>query len=293
MKACEDEHGLELLLATQSEDGAAKYAYRLFDGEVVESVILRHENMTCACISSQVGCPLDCVFCATASIGFTRNLSAEEIKAQVLSLGSELQKAKGWSASFERVLFMGMGEPMLNYEAVVQASLLFRKGPADVFLATSGNAPERIHELARDAPFIRLWVSLCASDDNLRAMLMPAASSTSITTLLDTAESYAERTGDPVRLSYLMISELTDSLTCAKRLVALLRGRPFQLQLSRINPIPGSSLRGSSNERVREFAEFGNHCGIPTTVFESKGSDILAACGQLSRTLGSGSLGGS
>lgn len=277
---------LSLRKTILSPEGATKYLWCLGDGEAIESVILKHEQMTCACISSQVGCPLDCVFCATGQLGFIRNLSIDEIIDQVVRLESELQKIGDIHRSFERVLFMGMGEPLLNHETVVQAARsVHSRGNGhhpEIFLATSGKLPEKIVKLATDAPFVRLWISLCTTDDNLRAKLMPAASSTSIQTLLNAGETYAKIVGHPVRVQYLMIEGRTDLPSCAQKLVELLAGRPFELQLSRLNPILGCSLNASPKRAIHQFAELTILGGLPTSIFDSMGSDIMAGCGQLS-----------
>ena len=184
---------------------------------------------------------------------------------------------------------MGMGEPLLNYKSVVQSALLIYDGAIhsrpEVFLATSGKQTEKIYELAMDVPFVRLWISLCAVDDELRAELMPAASSTSIETLLSAGEAYAKMVGHPVRVHYLMIKGWTDSPSCAGKLIKLLRGKPFELQLSRLNPVPGSPLKDSPIQTTRRFAELTIRGGIPTSIFESKGPSIMAGCGQLSAGL--------
>lgn len=280
---------IELLVSTPSSDGATKYLWRLSDGQNIEGVILKHENMTCACISSQVGCLLDCVFCATARLGFIRNLTPEEITDQVKSINNEFKKLEGSGASLSRILFMGMGEPFLNYEPVVESAKLIRKrlvpNFTEVFLATSGVIPQKIYELAYNAPFIRLWVSLCAVEDVLRARIMPAASSTSIEILLDASEAYAKLTGYPVRVNYIMIDGVSDSFASAEKLIRLLKGKPFELQLSMLNPIPESTLRSSSPETIHQFAEFIDSHGVSTTIFESKGTSIIAACGQLSASI--------
>ena len=280
---------LSLKKTILSPEGATRYLWQLGDGKAIESVILKHEQMTCACISSQVGCPLDCIFCATGQLGFTRDLSVDEIIGQVVSLEKELQKIGDIQRSFDRILFMGMGEPLLNYEPVVQSALSIHSRGNDhhpeIFLATSGKKPERIIELATDTPFVRLWISLCAADDNLRTELMPAASSTSIETLLNTGETYAEIVGHPVRVQYLMIKGRTDLPSCAEKLVELVAGRPFELQLSRLNPILGCSLKASTKSSMHQFAELTVRGGIPTSIFDSKGSDIMAGCGQLSASL--------
>lgn len=298
MMANQEKRVLEVVGAAQSNDGAAKYTYRLLDGQIIESVILKHENMICACISSQVGCPFDCIFCVTGQLGFIRDLSVAEIIGQLTDLENRLTELHAPQTTFNRVLFMGMGEPLLNYEKVVQSALLIhRRHIADtllseVFLATSGILPKKIYELAQDAPFIRLWISLCAADDKLRAELAPAVSFTSIEALLHAGETYAGMTGHPVYVNYLMIDGLTDSFPYAEKLVDLLRGRHFRLQLSRLNPIPKLDLQGSPIKTVYQFAEFTNSRGIPTTVFMSKGTRIMAACGQLSGTLREGSTEG-
>lgn len=275
---------IDLIEVKTCTDGATKYLCGLNDGNVVESVILEHENMVCACISCQVGCSLGCVFCATAKLGFTRNLNCGEMVGQVLFLSDELQK-RGPGRHADRILFMGMGEPLLNYDSVIEAVSLLGTGQhfgsPEVFLATSGIPSDHIRRLARDRPFVRLWVSLCGADDETRVKLMPASLCSPIVTLLDAASYYGETTGLPVRLNYLMLDKVNDSLACARRLVSLLRGKQIVLQLSRLNPGVQLELRCSQEKRTHRFAEYCASRGITTTVFESKGSEIAAGCGQL------------
>ncbi len=280
---------LDLVNKTKSLENATKYLWRLRDGKAIESVILEHENMTCACISSQVGCPLDCVYCATGKLDFARSLTVKEITEQVSRLEAELQSTEGENSKLWRVLFMGMGEPLLNYRSVIESAILIHNeavsDPTEVFLATSGSQPEKINELAVDAPFIKLWITLCAVDDNIRAKLMPAASGSSIKDILRAGEAYAKKIGRPTRINYLMIDGLTDTRHCMEELVMLLAGRPFKLQLSRLNPTPDSSLLTSSTSIIREFADFTTRSSIPTSLFMSKGIDVMAGCGQLAPML--------
>lgn len=272
----------------QSKD-ATKYLLRLSDRNSIESVILKHEKMTCACVSSQVGCHLNCLFCATGKMGFIRNLTHKEIMGQIEFLAKKLQNIHNCDKFFERILFMGMGEPLSNYKNVIKSVLSIHnkdnKFLPEIFIATTGKYPAKILKLAIDAPFVRLWVSLCAPDDEIRAKLMPKASTTSICTLLNTVEKYANIVHKPVRVGYLMIKGYTDSLSCADKLVKLLKGRPFELQLTKLNLIKRCSLKASSKKIVKQFAEYTSNKGIITTIFDSKGSDIMAACGQLSGSL--------
>ncbi len=275
---------LELIEVKTSAEGATKYLFRLSDGNLIESVILEHENMICACISCQVGCSLDCVFCATAKLGFIRNLSCEEIISQVVHLSNELGIERH-DFHFGRILFMGMGEPLLNYDSVTQSAAVINcaqsLGVPDVFLATSVASLDNIRRLARDSPFIKLWISLCATDDDTRARLMPATTRVPIKVLLDAAEYYAETVGFPVRLNYLMIDGVNDSFACAEKLIHLLKNKHLTLQLSRLNPRGQQGLRGSPKKRMHKFAEYCISRGISTIMFESKGARIAAGCGQL------------
>ena len=276
---------LVLVKKINSNEGSTKYLWRLHEGELIESVLLEHENMTCLCISSQVGCPLDCIYCATGQLNFRRNLTTKEIIEQVSKLKNELFRVKKNNLRSCRVLFMGMGEPLLNYISVVESAISIHNAvfdyPMEVFLATSGISVDKISQLAVDAPFIQLWITLCATDNGIRAKLKPKASINTIEDILGAGEAYAEKVGRPTRINYLMIRGLTDTTECAKELGKLLAKKPFKLQLSRLNPVPNSSLEGSSIDNIRKFADLTTQSGVPTSLFISKGINVMAGCGQL------------
>lgn len=280
------------LLATPSaQDGSVKHLLRLADGETIEAVLMRGERHPTFCISSQVGCPLDCVFCETGRLGFRRNLEQDEILDQVLFL----QKALPPDSVRPNLVFMGMGEPLLNFGPLVGALRLLGEmlgyGGRRITVSTAG-LPGRIAELAAAPVKVRLALSLNAADDATRAILMPALRKHRIAELLAACEDYARRTERRVTLEYVLIAGVNDRDEDAANLRALTRRRPFKLNIIPYNPgatrvrlaLPGAphaELARPTSEQVERFV--GRLVpGVPAvTVRWSQGVDVGGGCGQL------------
>lgn len=280
------------VLATPSaQDGSVKHLLRLADGETIEAVLMRGERHPTFCISSQVGCPLDCVFCETGRLGFRRNLEQDEILDQVLFL----QKALPPDSVRPNLVFMGMGEPLLNFGPLVGALRLLAEtlgyGGRRITVSTAG-LPGRIAELAAAPVKVRLALSLNAADDATRAALMPALHKHRIADLLAACEDYARRTERRVTLEYVLIAGVNDRDEDAAKLRALTRRRPFKLNLIPYNPgasqvrIPftgggQTALARPTPEQVERFV--GRLVpGVPAvTVRWSQGVDVGGGCGQL------------
>lgn len=263
-----------------SRDGSVKYVWGLTDGSTTESVFVRLPGGDCICVSSQVGCSLACRFCASGLTGIKRNLSVTEMVAQVTTIFEDVGPPR---YPFE-VGFMGMGEPMLNLQAVREAvKTLHRLYPRLRFAVSTVGYPERFGELLRFATPVRLQVSLHAPDDELRRKLIPRPQHL-IVTLLDAAAEY-ERKGrgraEPVVLNYLLFNAVNDSNRHARRLVSLLEGFPGQLRIARFNPIPELPLRPSSARRERAFTRICEDGGLSLYHFRSLGTDVGGGCGQL------------
>lgn len=266
----------------RSADGTLKARLATVDGDVVEAVLIPEERRTTLCVSTQVGCPLACAFCATGALGFRRNLSAGEILDQVLHLRELLDPGR----RITNVVFMGMGEPLLNLPAVVESAraLLhpraFAFAPRRVTVSTAGLAP-KIPELLAAVP-VNLAVSLHAATDEVRDWLVPLNRRFPLAVLL-AALREIPRLGRrrPVFFEYTLIEGVNDSVADARRLAALVRGLPAKLNLIPMNPHPESPLSPPPPAVAERFMAELAAGGATVTLRRSRGADIAAACGQL------------
>lgn len=277
---------LPRVTATQeSADGTVKWRLEADAGQVIETVFIPEPGRGTLCVSSQVGCAMDCSFCATGRQGFNRNLSAADIVAQVLLARRDLGDPQGRSP-ITNVVFMGMGEPLANFRAVVQAcavlvdDLACKLSRRRVTVSTSGLVPQ-IRRLGEEAR-VALAVSLHAPDDALRDELVPINRVHPIAELLDACWEYVEATNTrEITFEYVMLDGVNDSPGQARRLAGLLRGRPAKVNLIPFNSFPGTGYRRSSPEAVEEFRRVLATAGIVTVTRRTRGDDIAAACGQL------------
>jgi 23S rRNA (adenine2503-C2)-methyltransferase len=277
-------------VARVEADGGAttKLLYRL-DGEAtVESVIMRYPRRTSLCISSQVGCPIRCPFCATGQGPFGRNLRPEEIVDQAFDAARRLA-AEGRRLS--HVVFMGMGEPLANYEAVLRAvrRLVDPLGPGisprRITVSTSGLVP-RIRRLAGEGLPLTLAVSLHAARDELRDVLVPINRRYPLRELVAAADAFAERTGRRVSYEWVLLAGVNDTERDAEELGRLLRGRLAHVNLIPFNPVPDAPFREPAPREVRRFTARLRARGLEVTVRDTRGREGEAACGQLrARTL--------
>jgi 23S rRNA (adenine2503-C2)-methyltransferase len=263
-----------------SADGTRKWVLELEDGQRVETVFIPEGRRSTVCVSSQVGCSLDCSFCATARQGFNRNLSVGEIIGQVWHAAYELGEAPS------NVVMMGMGEPLANFDAVVTAmrvmqdDLGYMLSKYRVTLSTSGIVPN-IYRL-REVSDVSLAVSLHAPDNELRDELVPINRKYPLEELLPACKAFIA--GDKRRRitwEYVMIDGVNDSIAHAKRLIRLLEGVPSKLNLIPFNPFPGSEFRTTPPERVEAFRQRILRSGIVAITRKTRGDEIAAACGQL------------
>ena len=261
------------------KDGTAKYAFALGDGGRIETVLLLDGTRRTLCVSTQVGCAMDCAFCATGKLRFQRNLTAGEIVDQV----NTVQKDAG---RISNVVYMGMGEPLANYTAVVKSLWILNHpkgkniGVRHITVSTCGLAPE-IRKLASEDVHPRLAVSLNAPTDDLRTKLMPINAKYPIAELLKAVRFYQGRTRQRVTFEYVLIKGLNDSTGHAKMFVKLLAGLVCNVNLIEHNPYPTCKYAASSSIRIREFAAVLDEAGIETIVRFRMGRNIKAACGQL------------
>lgn len=276
----------ETLARQDSKDGTVKWLFESGFGQAVESVFIPEPERGTLCISSQVGCALDCAFCATGAQGFNRNLSAAEIVGQVWYANQNLPRRDNGEFAVTNVVFMGMGEPLANYRNVVAAisillnDLAYGISHRRVTVSTSGIVPQ-IDRLG-DECNVSLAVSLHAPNDTLRNDLVPINKMHPIRELLDACWRYAEKRANRfITFEYVMLRGVNDSPAHADELYALLAGRPAKVNLIPFNPFEGNDFRRSTSESIRRFQERLRGRGLVVTTRKTRGDDIDAACGQL------------
>jgi len=276
---------LKVDLMQRSKDGTIKNAVKLHDGALVESVLIPTEKRITACVSSQVGCSLDCTFCATAALKRMRNLSPDEIYDQVVVI--DKQGKEYFDRSLTNIVFMGMGEPLLNYQNVLSAieKITDPKGlglsPRRITLSTIG-VPKLIKKMADDAVRFNLAISLHSAIEEKRAKLMPLAHRT--TTLVDLRESlqyWYAKTGKNVTFEYVIWKGINDAESDAKALAKFCGAIPTKVNIIQYNPIDNGPYTQASQEAVDMYKRVLENKGIITTIRHSRGQDIDAACGQL------------
>jgi len=272
----------EIARSEIAADQTTKYLYRLDGGYTVEAVIMRYARRSTLCISSQVGCPIGCPFCATGQGRFGRNLAAHEIVDQALDANRRLL-AEGRRLS--HVVFMGMGEPLANYDAVVTAMEIltaewgYAISPRRITVSTVGLAPLIPRFIAETR--VNLAVSLTATTDELRARLMPVGRRWPLSALLDACREVPLPRRKRITFEYVMLDGVNDADEDARRLVRLLHGLRAKVNLIPFNPFPGSGFAPSPRARLARFQAILREHGLGATVRESRGRDIQAACGQL------------
>ena len=273
-------------------DGGAtrKTLWRLFDGALVESVLMRYPDRVTMCVSSQAGCGMGCPFCATGQAGLTRNLSTAEIVEQVVAGARALARGEvpGGPGRVSNIVFMGMGEPLANYKAVLGAvRRLAAPAPEGlgisarhITVSTVGLVPA-IERLAKEGLPVTLAVSLHAPDDELRDTLVPVNTRWKVAEVLDAAWDYARRTGRRVSIEYALIRDVNDQEWRADLLGRLLKGKLAHVNLIPLNPTPGSKWTASRPRDERAFVRRLEAHGVPVTVRDTRGREIDGACGQL------------
>jgi 23S rRNA (adenine2503-C2)-methyltransferase len=256
-----------------------KTLWRLGDGSLVESVLMRYPDRVTMCVSSQAGCGMGCPFCATGQAGLTRNLSTAEIVEQVVV---------GGRGEVDNIVFMGMGEPLANYPALIAAlRRLIDPAPGGlgigqrhITVSTVGLVPG-IDKLAAEGLQVNLAVSLHAPDDELRDTLVPINLRWKVADVLDAAWRYADVTRRRISFEYAMIKDVNDQPERAHLLGSLLQGKLAHVNFIPLNPTPGSIWTATSPERERDMVRILRSYGVPTTVRDTRGREIAAACGQL------------
>lgn len=284
---------LILLKRQISGDGTEKFLFALEDGESIESVLIPDKDRLTLCISSQVGCAMGCLFCLTGTLGFKRNLKAYEIVDQGIAVSRIIAPRK-----CTNIVFMGMGEPLSNFDEVVESlwrmTDLMKISKRRITLSTAGIVPKilelggaggsvgrtRLTPRAR-APRVNLAISLNATTDKVRDMLMPINNTYPLKSLIDACRRFPLEPRRRITFEYVMLNGINDSTADAKRLITLLKGIPSKVNLIPFNPYRGCGFRRPSDETVHTFQKILLDAHITALIRKSKGQDILAACGQL------------
>jgi 23S rRNA (adenine2503-C2)-methyltransferase len=268
-----------------SADGTRRYLLRLADGKTIETVWMPEGGRSTICISTQVGCPVDCKFCLTALLGLERNLTAGEIVGQVLRVAAD----RGIEANVDRlnIVMMGQGEPLLNLAAVVKATRLLSDpegvaiSPRRITLSTSGIIP-KIDELAREAVRPKLAVSLNASTEEQRRELMPITRKYHLRDLMEACARYPIRPWEKLTFEYVLLKGVNDTDADARRVVKLLANMNAKVNLIALNPGPGIPFETPGPDRVASFQAILRR-SLPAFIRKPRGLDVFAACGQLKR----------
>lgn len=263
-------------------DGTVKYLFAFEDGETVESVLMSYKHGWSQCISTQVGCKMGCTFCATGMGGFVRNLTAAEMLAQIEAAQNDHH------VRVSSIVLMGMGEPLDNYDNVVQFLRMLGEeggvhiGMRHISLSTCGLV-DGIYRLMQEKLQLTLSVSLHAPNDSIRSQMMPVNKRYPVAELMKACRTYAAQTGRRISYEYAMVNGVNDTVQCAKELAGLLKGSLCHVNLIPVNAVEGKAQKASSRPRIKAFQETLEAAGITATVRRTLGADINASCGQLRR----------
>jgi len=267
---------------TSKIDQTEKFLFELSDGKKIETVLMREKERVTLCISTQAGCALNCIFCATGSMGLERNLSAGEIVDQIICAKEHLKEDE----KITNLVIMGMGEPLLNYEntlksiRMIQSELGLSLSAKRITLSTAGIVP-RIYKLADEGLKIKLALSLNAPDDELRKKLMPITKKYPLSKVMETLKHYAKTNDTRITFEYVLIKDINDSKEQALELAKLVRGIPCKINLIPYNPVKNCPFEKPDEETLQKFRDILYPRAPAVTLRKSKGEDIQAACGQL------------
>ncbi|MEQ9062688.1 MAG: 23S rRNA (adenine(2503)-C(2))-methyltransferase RlmN [Vicingaceae bacterium] len=267
-----------------STDGTIKNAFKLHDDQVIEGVLIPQKKRMTACISSQVGCSLTCKFCATGQMKLNRNLSAFEMYDQVVRLNQ--QALDNYERHLSNVVYMGMGEPLLNYKEMLRSTemLISKEGmgmsPKRITVSTAGIA-KMIRRLGDDKVKFQLALSLHAANDKKRNSIMPINESNNLEVLSESLVYFQEKTGTRVTFEYILLQGLNDDLADAKELAEFCKAVACKINLIEYNPIQGAHFKKSRNDKLDAFSEYLESKNLVVNVRRNRGKDIDAACGQL------------
>jgi len=270
--------------AERSVDGTIKYSLQLHDKLLVEGVIIPSKNRLTACVSSQVGCSLACEFCATGTMKLDRNLSASEIYDQVFILNEEA--ISNFGSPLSNIVYMGMGEPLLNYKALLGSVKLITTeqglgmSPKRITVSTAGIA-KMIMKLADDEVRFNLAISLHSASNSKRNILMPLNQKIKLEELRESVQYFYDKTGSRITYEYILFKDLNDSLEDAQKLVQFAKVSPCKINLIEYNTVDDLPYKKSSNKVTENFIKFLEDKKLIVNLRRSKGKDIAAACGQL------------
>jgi len=275
-----DLHVFKIITKQESKDGTKKYLFDLLDNNAIESVLMEYKYGKTVCVSTQVGCKMGCKFCASTGIKFARSLEPGEIVEQLLAI------ERDENIKISNLVFMGIGEPLDNYDNVMKAIKLLNHpkginmGARHISISTSGLVPN-IYKLADENIQCTLSISLHSASNEKRSQMMPVNNVYNIQELMKACKYYIEKTNKRISFEYALAKDNNDNLQDAKELVALLKGMLCHVNLIPINKIEDGKYSKSSNENIIKFRDYLNDHGIVATIRRELGSDIDAACGQL------------
>ena len=275
-----DLHVFKIIRKQESKDGTKKYLFDILDNNAIESVLMEYKHGKTICVSSQVGCKMGCKFCASTGVKFARSLEAGEIVEQLLAI------ERDENVHISNLVFMGIGEPLDNFDNVMKAIKLLNNpkginmGARHISISTSGLVPN-IYKLADENIQCTLSISLHSSSNEKRSSMMPVNNLYNIQELMKACRYYIEKTNKRISFEYALAKDNNDNLQDAQDLVKLLRGMLCHVNLIPINKIDTGKYTKSTNENIIKFRDYLNAHGIVATIRRELGSDIDAACGQL------------
>ena len=271
-----------ILKKQESKDGTIKYLFDVLDGNAIDTVLMSYHHGYSICVSSQIGCKMGCKFCASTGINFIRSLTSGEIVEQIIAVEQDQ------NIRISNVVFMGIGEPLDNYDNVVNAIHIINNpkglniGARHISVSTSGLVP-KIYQLADENIQCTLSISLHATNNEKRSGMMPVNNAYPIEELIQACKDYIAKTNRRISFEYALAKDSNDNLDDAKELVKLLKGMLCHVNLIPINKIENGQYSKSTNENIMKFRDYLNDHGIVATIRRELGSDIDAACGQLRR----------
>lgn len=279
---------VEILETLTSQDGTQKFLFKLFDGNIIEGVLMKYKYGYTQCVSTQVGCRMHCAFCASGLNGLMRNLSSGEILGQILAVNSVLNGELGDKRKITNIVLMGSGEPLDNYDNTVAFLHNVSNGngigisPRNISLSTSGIVPKMIALADENLP-INLTVSLHFPFDDERKEIMPVAKKYTIKEVLSACSTYFNKTKRRYIFEYVLIYGKNDTKRHADELIKLLKERPCHVNLIRLNTVKENDFKAVTDINAYKFADYLNQHGVSATVRRRMGDDIEGACGQLRR----------
>ena len=271
-----------ILKKQESSDGTIKYLFDVLDGNAIETVLMQYHHGKTICVSSQIGCKMGCKFCASTGIPSIRNLTSGEIVEQLLAVEQDI------GDRISNIVFMGIGEPLDNYDNVIKAIRIINHpnginiGARHISVSTSGLVP-KIYDLAKENIPCTLSISLHATNNEKRSNMMPVNNVYKIEELIKACKDYIAATNRRISFEYALAKDSNDNLEDAKELIKLLRGMNAHVNLIPINKIENGEYTKSTNDNIIKFRDYLNEHGIVATIRRELGSDIYAACGQLRR----------